>query len=399
MSLINQMLRDLDQRQTNAANETGTVHAVQPKRVPVGLVVLLTVVTCTVLAAGGWWVFGDAPTAQGARDLGLGAGEQEFAANVAAPTKEPALQPASSFRRKPESTSSPVDSRLRGNDNENVITSDSPVGATVSVANGSARISDQSRNPTADTKILDSGFRQNDEGEVETGDKPVGVALLNKEAAANSPIPSPQSPAPRAESAPIKQPAVRTPDILYREGRAALAQGNGTLAVERFTQALDKAPARHEIRLALMDALLQTGQSVTAVSVLNAGLQIAPAHLPFIMLHAKVLLRQGKPQTALAALDAAPATVTNNLRNNTEFHTLRAALLQRTEQYAAAAQLYKQLLEHNPQNSVWWSGLAISLDQSGHYPEALVAYQRALAGGSLAPSLANYARQRIQALE
>lgn len=81
-----------------------------------------------------------------------------------------------------------------------------------------------------------------------------------------------------------------------------------------------------------------------------------------------------------------------------EYHALLAALLQESGQFNAASSTYAQLLQVRPQEALWWMGMAISLEQSGNSDSARDAYQRAVNLPGLKPDLQNYIHGRLQAL-
>jgi len=81
-----------------------------------------------------------------------------------------------------------------------------------------------------------------------------------------------------------------------------------------------------------------------------------------------------------------------------EYHALLAALLQEAGNYAAAAGQYRKLLAVRPREALWWMGLAIALEQSGASEPARKAYRQALETPGLRPDLAAYIRNRLQAL-
>lgn len=81
-----------------------------------------------------------------------------------------------------------------------------------------------------------------------------------------------------------------------------------------------------------------------------------------------------------------------------EYHALLAALLQDSKQFEAASQVYGHLLQIRPQAAIWWMGLAISQEQLGKSDEARNAYQRAINLPGLRPDLRNYIQSRLQVL-
>lgn len=80
-------------------------------------------------------------------------------------------------------------------------------------------------------------------------------------------------------------------------------------------------------------------------------------------------------------------------------YAMLAALYQRQEQYAAAALTYRGLLAVEPQKALWWMGLGIALERTSSVEEARQAYRQALSRGGLSAGLQDYIRQRLAVLD
>lgn len=82
-----------------------------------------------------------------------------------------------------------------------------------------------------------------------------------------------------------------------------------------------------------------------------------------------------------------------------QLHALLGAIYQRLGHYQAAAQAYRGLLTVQPNNGLWQMGLGIAREHAGVSDEAAVAYRAALASQGLSPALNDYVRQRLTALQ
>lgn len=371
MSLINEMLRDLDQRRAAGGADAAGVQVVRRESPAPRLLlaVLLTLATSALLAAGVWWLWlrsvSPAPQSALQEERAVPARPSDRAARGTgpAPEEQGPAQPAPGLALAAERPAPPPDDPVAGPDTSPSAAQPAPA-ATPQAA------------------------------------QPAGEAEEPAEARAARPDPEPAAePAPREtppEAVVVKRPAAPSADMLYREGREHAAAGRWSAAADRFAAALDKAPELHAARLALVDALLRTGRAAGARRVLEEGMRLAPAQHAFVKQYAGLLLAGGDPQAALAALEeaAAPAPA-----EDPEWHSLKANLLQRLGRHAEAGTLYGTLLRLDPGRGVWWAGLAISLDQQGRGEEALAAYRRAQAAGGLAPSLAAYVNERVAALQ
>jgi len=80
------------------------------------------------------------------------------------------------------------------------------------------------------------------------------------------------------------------------------------------------------------------------------------------------------------------------------YHALRAALLQRTGAHRAAVSAYEDVLAVRPAEGVWWMGLGISLEALGERERALEAYRRAGAGGKLRGEVRAFVERKLAEL-
>ncbi len=74
-------------------------------------------------------------------------------------------------------------------------------------------------------------------------------------------------------------------------------------------------------------------------------------------------------------------------------------LLQQAGQADEAAGHWSELIAYDDSQATWWLGLAIALETGGRINSAVRAYAQAAVLPGLAPSLADYARERLNALQ
>jgi MSHA biogenesis protein MshN len=87
------------------------------------------------------------------------------------------------------------------------------------------------------------------------------------------------------------------------------------------------------------------------------------------------------------------------IASDPDYHALYAAVLQKLAVHNDAAMIYRNLVDVQPDNGLWWMGLAISLEAISRNKDALFAYRNALNGQSLTPETHRYIVERIRYLD
>jgi len=111
-------------------------------------------------------------------------------------------------------------------------------------------------------------------------------------------------------------------------------------------------------------------------------------------LKARWYVAQGEHNLALHAL----RSNLPELDGYPEYYALLAAYYQRFGFSEKAAETYASLLEYDNESANWWAGLAIALDSSKQYKEAVSAYKQALEIPDLSPELFEYIENRLSLL-
>lgn len=179
-----------------------------------------------------------------------------------------------------------------------------------------------------------------------------------------------------------------------RKGLQAISKGQLDVARDAFAQVLANDPLDHEIRERLAGLFYGEGRLPEAQQVLTDGIRLAPAQANFRLMLARVVLASGNKAQALQTLSELEPMVSRNL----DYYATRAALAQELEQPAVAARSYQQLVVVQPGEARWWLGLAIAMDKQGRALAALDAYRKALTL-PLSPASRQFVQQRIGQLE
>lgn len=194
----------------------------------------------------------------------------------------------------------------------------------------------------------------------------------------------------------IKIPAMQS---LYNEQyQSALkfaAKGEYKTAIKRLESLLSANPSYQDVRVSLSALLIDQGDPKTAETLINEGLQLTPDAIPLIELKARLLTTNGKIREALTLLRSESPLI----NDNPEYHAFLAALYQKNDNDLQAVDLYRKLLTINPQNGNWWFGLGLSLEKLGEKSLAYNAYRRAISNGNVDQDSLSYLQNHLEALQ
>ena len=181
----------------------------------------------------------------------------------------------------------------------------------------------------------------------------------------------------------------------YLDGKWAYAQERSGLAVRSLRHALELYPGHLPARESLVEILSQEGKTGEAMFLLAEGLEIAPDYLGFKKRYARLLVEQGDYETATKVMlnGGLPA-----VEDDPEAHVVLASLYQRLDESFLAAQTYRNLLVAWPQTGAFWVGLGGALEGQHLPEEAVVCYQRSLKTKDLRQDLSRYAKKRLRLL-
>lgn len=215
------------------------------------------------------------------------------------------------------------------------------------------------------------------------------------EAEPNVPVASASSPAAPEPGRVSKRPPQLTPtqraDASYRDALQALNAGDVATARRALETALSAKPSHREARKALGSLLIGTGQAADGEAVLAEGIARQPGDTELRMMLARSQVSRGDVTAAIAGLEAGLPQA----NGAPDYRAFLGALYQRVSQHDAAIQEYYAALGANPSVPAWWAGLGISLEATGRQAEAAESYRRALRLPGLTAGLEQYIRQRL----
>jgi hypothetical protein len=202
-------------------------------------------------------------------------------------------------------------------------------------------------------------------------------------------------PSPVKKAAPVK---ILTPEQkaerMFARAQLAFADHRQQRGEQLLFDALDAFPTHSDARTQLAALLVNRQQPDDAELLLADGLASEPGSLEMAVPYAQLLAERDAPGPALETLDRA----IEQSHTNADALALRAALLYRLERHAESAAAYRMALDAQPQRALWWTGLAVALEHDRQPGQALHAYRRA-AALPLEQAVADYVAQRIRLLK
>ncbi len=203
------------------------------------------------------------------------------------------------------------------------------------------------------------------------------------------------APQPLGDVLPMKQvsPAQQA-DAEFHNAVALMQQGHVNEAIAGYEAALHLDAGHDAARQALVALLLESRRGADAGRVLQDGLKSKPEHTGFAMLLARLQVERGTIDEAMATLEKSLP----HADSQADYQAFYAALLQRQGRHKEAITHYQIVLQLVPGNGVWLMGYGISLQAVQRDEDARNAYRRALESKMLNPELEAFVQQKLREL-
>ena len=351
MSLLNQMLNDLEQRRAAGAvpqlhREIRPLPADRDRRLVAGAgIAVLAVTVLAVIGYALWDRFSSPPI------LPLEVSPPAALSDVSFPT-------GSSPLRSPEPETKPVTPAVTLRSPSE----DAAVPARVGLSSG-LRLSEQLTLPQA---------------------QPINVP------------PHTPSQASEAEAAIEKRDVEVSPgeraERLYRSAINQLSQGRDQDGIATLRAALRDDPSHFAARQTLIKHLVDRGAFREAESELVAGLQKSPGQTGWVLLLARLNIDRGDFGAAITVLTQHEG----DGGRSADYQGTMAAVFQRLNRHDEAERRFIRATQIDPANGRWWIGLGMAREAMGKQAEARQAYGTALAGRALTEDLRVFAEGRLR---
>jgi MSHA biogenesis protein MshN len=182
--------------------------------------------------------------------------------------------------------------------------------------------------------------------------------------------------------------------LAERKATTAMARGQLRDAQDNYYQVLAHDPHNQGAREQLAGLLYGEGRLSEATQLLEEGIRLDPAQADFRLLLARLAISGGDQLKALGWLTGYQPDLASNL----DYYATWAGLTQELGRNAEAAEIYVTLLRQQPDQGRWWLGLGVAEDGQGHSQRALDAYRNAQLHGNLGEASTSWIEQRIAQL-
>jgi len=178
----------------------------------------------------------------------------------------------------------------------------------------------------------------------------------------------------------------------YRKAVAAVNQGRMSIAMDGLREVLHQDGLHVASRQLLVKLLLEAKNTDEAMQVLRDGISGQPAQLGWAMSLARLQVDRGELDDAWKTLDHSLTAA----GNNPDYLGFAANVLQRLGRHDEAAEQYRKATRISPADGRWWLGLGWCLDAQGQTAEARDAFVRARQSGNLSPELITLIDQKLR---
>lgn len=379
MSLVNDMLKDLDQRRSDSSNGSGRVRLTPASEFPKKIaklnpVYVLGFLVVAVVVLGFTWL-----------QLSSGPNSRSFDSSPQNASPFEVARPASvieEFEPSGVAVAEPV-SQTRNVQPETPLEAGPPSSILSRVVQQRAANSPQPE------------LYQIPE-EVEQADDIAAAELTDGE------LPNPQDIVDMTSGAGIDESVINEATIsedqqdtmAVQRSLRLIADNKVPEAYANFNDHIAENRYAHQSRETYAKLLINDGELQAADALIEQGLELSPNNLGFKKVKARILIRSGQLLDAVEVLvSKAPPVI-----EDVEYHEILASAQLATKDFAGAAISYSELVGADQSQGKYWYGYAAAQELLGNTNVARQAYARAVQQASLSANLRRRSQDRLLAL-
>ena len=406
MSVINQMLKDLDERQSEQQHsQAGQVPQKKPAT-PWKLITTIVIVLIALNIAGVfiWQLYSENQSLKNSHE-NSSVQNQQNQQNQKNQQEQQSIEGLENNRQtaKSEQTTTPSPKAAPSEVEKNKPVASIPATKNLSATEEKAVISDNTSEKLSEELTADKNAKQASKDQVVAKNSAVinessnpSVELEGKHETDNHFTKSEtQAEALVKPTLSISRKQLTAAELTQQkinQAEQALAGNELTKAEKLFEDVLLMTPEHKSARKQL--AALWFGRQAyqSAINVLSQGIQLYPDDSEFRLMKARIYLNQGQTIAAVNTLKDLPQV------ESVEYQALLASHAQQISQFGIAATAYQLLAKLEPDAGRWWLGLAVAYDSDSEFDQAVNAYGQAIDKSDLSENARQFARQRIQEL-
>lgn len=182
--------------------------------------------------------------------------------------------------------------------------------------------------------------------------------------------------------------------IAVQEALGQISDGKIEEANETLERFIATNRFAHQSRETYAKLLMSRGYINEANALIDEGVELAPNHSGFKKVKARLLMSVGEISEAVTLLiSRAP-----DIEDDSEYHDLLASAQLSSRDFSGAVISYRGLVQHDQTQGKWWYGFAAAHDQLGNSGEARQAYSQAIQYSNLSANLRRRSQERLGAL-
>lgn len=190
-----------------------------------------------------------------------------------------------------------------------------------------------------------------------------------------------------------------SPEILAKQkmsrAKEAVANNNIAKAEQLFEDVLLILPSNKDARKQLAALWFGRQSYQAALNLLSQGIHLDSYDNELRLLKAQILIKQQQHLAAFKVLQNHPDVISIT---DTKYQSMLATQAQTSKQYQFAIEAYQRLTKIEITSGRWWLGLGIAYDSDSQFKLAGQTYHQALNKQDLSNSARQFAQRRLQEL-
>lgn len=180
----------------------------------------------------------------------------------------------------------------------------------------------------------------------------------------------------------------------FRRAYGLMQQGQTTAAMSAYEAVLQLDAGHLIARQTLFRLLIESKRNAEAERLLQEGIQHDSRQSSLALLLARIQVGRNELPQALETMQKSLPFA----QQQADYQAFFAALLQRLNRHSEAIDYFQNAVKLNPQSGVWLMGLGISLREQMRKEEAREAFERALSTNTLSAELKSFVTQQLKEL-